>query len=139
MENGGVALCTREKIGLCCLFWEMKMARPNLGSMSVEALIKLRDEIGKVLNQRAVLLQTQLSRLGGEIGSRGRRSSLKGRKVPVKYRDKDGNSWAGRGAHPVWLREKIKAGAKLDDFAVQKTAASRSASPRKTKKRRRKK
>jgi hypothetical protein len=64
---------------------------------------------------------------------------MKGRKVPIKYRDKEGNTWAGRGAHPVWLREKIKAGAKLDDFAVEKTAAGRSASPRKTKKRRGKK
>jgi DNA-binding protein H-NS len=79
--------------------------------------------------------QSQLSRLGGEINNRGRRSSMKGRKVPVKYRDKQGNTWAGRGAQPVWLREKLKGGAKLEDFAVEK----RSASPRKTKKRRRKK
>ena len=115
------------------------MAKANLGSMSVEALLKLRDEIGKVLNQRAARLQSQLSRLGGEIGNRSERSSLKGTKVPVKYRDKEGNTWAGRGAHPVWLREKIKAGAKLDDFAVQRAAAARKASPGKTKKRRRKK
>jgi DNA-binding protein H-NS len=116
----------------------MKMARANLGSMSVEALLNLRDEIGKVLSQRAIQLQSQLSRLGGEIGNQSGRSSMKGRKVPVKYRDKEGNTWAGRGAHPVWLREKIKAGAKLDDFAVQKTVASRKASPRKAKKRRKK-
>jgi DNA-binding protein H-NS len=115
------------------------MARANLGSMSVEALIKLRDEIGQVLNQRAAQLQSELSRLGGEIGNRSGRSSMKGRKVPVKYRDKAGNTWAGRGAQPVWLREKLKAGAKLDDFAVQRTATARSAFSRKTKKRRRKK
>jgi DNA-binding protein H-NS len=117
----------------------MEMARANLNSMSVEALLKLRDEIGKVLNQRAVQLQSQLSRLGGEIGSRGRGSPMKGRKVAIKYRDKQGKTWAGRGAQPVWLREKLKAGAKLEDFAVQKTAGARSASSRKTKKRRRKK
>ena len=117
----------------------MKMPRANLGSMSVEALLELRDEIGKVLSQRAVQLQSQLSRLGGEIGNRGGRSSLKGTKVPAKYRDKEGNTWAGRGAQPVWLREKLKAGAKLEDFSVQKTAAARKASPRKAKKRRRKK
>jgi DNA-binding protein H-NS len=62
---------------------------------------------------------------------------MKGRKVAVKYRDKEGNKWAGRGAQPVWLREKLKAGAKLEDFAVQRAAASRKVSP--TKKRRRKK
>jgi DNA-binding protein H-NS len=115
------------------------MARANLGSMSVEALLKLRDDIGKALNQRAAQLQSQLSRLGGEIGNRGRGSSMKGRKVPVKYRDKEGNAWAGRGAQPRWLREKLKAGAKLEDFAIQKAAATRTAFPRKTKSRRRKK
>jgi hypothetical protein len=137
MGNGGIALCRSQELGLRRSFPEMKMARANLGSMSVEALLTLRDEIGKVLNQRAVQLQSQLSRLGGEMGAgrRGRGSSMKGRKVPIKYRDKQGNTWAGRGAQPVWLREKLKGGAKLEDFAVEK----RSASPRKTKKRRRKK
>jgi DNA-binding protein H-NS len=112
------------------------MARTaNLSSMSVEELLKLRDEVKRVLSQKAVQLQEQLARLGGEVstGRRGRRSSLKGRKVAIKYRDKEGNTWAGRGAQPVWLREKLKAGAKLEDFAVDKASA------RKTKKRRRKK
>jgi DNA-binding protein H-NS len=120
---------------------EMEIPRTSLGSMSVEALLKLRDDVGKVLSQKAVQLEEQLSKLGGEAGSgrRGRGSAMKGRKVPAKYRDKAGNTWAGRGAQPVWLREKLKAGAKLEDFAVQKTAAARKSSPRKAKKRRRKK
>jgi DNA-binding protein H-NS len=120
------------------LFWEMEMARTNLGSMSVDALLKLRDDIEKVLSSKADELKNQLARLGSEIGPRmrGFRSSLKGRKVAIKYRDRSGNTWAGRGAQPVWLREKLKAGAKLEDFAVQ-TVASRKASPRKSKKRRR--
>jgi DNA-binding protein H-NS len=118
------------------------MARaPSLSSMSVEELLKLRDDVGKALSQKAVELEEQLSKLGGEvrIGRRGRRSAMKGRKVAIKYRDKEGNTWAGRGAQPVWLREKLKAGAKLEDFAVQQTTASRKTSPKKTKKRRRKK
>jgi DNA-binding protein H-NS len=109
--------------------------------MSVDELLRLRDDVGKVLTQKATQLQEQLSALGAEvvIGRRGRRSGMKGRKVPIKYRDKEGNTWAGRGAQPRWLREKLKAGAKLEDFAVEKTAAaSRKASPRKAKKRRRK-
>jgi DNA-binding protein H-NS len=56
---------------------------------------------------------------------------MKGRKVAIKYRDNEGNTWAGRGAQPVWLREKLKSGAKLEDFAVQQTAASRKPSPKK--------
>jgi DNA-binding protein H-NS len=118
----------------------MEMAKSNLGSMSVEALLKLRDDVGKVLSQKATQLEEQLSKLAAEVasGRRGRGSAMKGRKVPVKYRDKEGNTWAGRGAQPVWLREKLKAGAKLEDFAAEKTAA-RKASPRKAKKRKRKK
>jgi DNA-binding protein H-NS len=118
------------------------MARTaTLNLMSVDELLKLREDVGKVLSQKTSQLQDQLSRLQGEGAvswARGR-SGLKGRKVPIKYRDRSGNTWAGRGAQPVWLREKLKAGAKLEDFAVQKTAASRKVSPRKTKKRRRKK
>jgi DNA-binding protein H-NS len=113
------------------------MPKPNLSSVSIDALLKLRDEVEKALSRRAKELHDQLSRLGRAPRLRGEGSSLKGRKVAVKYRDKSGNTWAGRGAQPVWLREKLKAGGKLEDFAVHKTAASRKTSPRKSKKRRR--
>lgn len=39
-------------------------------------------------------------------------------KVPVKYRDKSGNTWTGRGNQPVWLREATKGGAKIESFRV---------------------
>ena len=95
----------------------------NVGRVPFEAPRRHR----KWLSRRANELQRQLSRLSGEIGSgkRCQRSSLKGRKAAIKYRDKAGNKWAGRGAQPIWLREKLKAGAKLEDFAVHKTVASR--------------
>lgn len=110
----------------------------RLASMSVDALLKLREDVGKALSRKAAELRDQLSRLSGGIGTarRGRRNALRGRKVPIKYRDKSGNTWAGRGAQPIWLREKLKAGAKLEDFAVHKAAATRKASPKKSKKRR---
>jgi len=109
------------------------MPKPNLSSASVDALLKLRDEIAEVLAHRGAQLRDELSKLGHQIGSKGkvRGSSLKGRKAPVKFRDRSGNTWAGRGAQPTWLREKLKAGAKLEDFAVHKTAAFRKASPKK--------
>lgn len=49
-----------------------------------------------------------------------------------KYRDpqKPENTWAGRGKQPGWLKEKIEAGASLDDFLVDKpTAPSSSDDP----------
>jgi DNA-binding protein H-NS len=114
------------------------MARgTNLASMSVDALLKLRDDIGEALGRRTGELKDQLSRLDGAAGyrKRGPRKSLRGRKVPIKYRDRSGNTWAGRGAQPVWLREKLKVGAKLEDFAVDKKMRSRKATRRKAKKR----
>jgi len=104
-----------------------------------DALLKLRDEVGKVLTNKTNELKHQIARLEGETGygNRGRHSSLKGRKVAVKYRDGSANAWAGRGAQPVWLREKMKAGAKLEDFAVYKSVAARKVSPKKSKTRRR--
>ena len=95
------------------------MARtPSLASMSVEALLKLRDEVGKVLSQKAAQLEEQLSMLGGEVRTarRGRRSAMKGRKVAIKYRDSDGNTWAGRGAQPIWLREQLSRAAGSRDL-----------------------
>jgi DNA-binding protein H-NS len=102
------------------------MAKTNLGSMSVEQLLQLRDDVGKELNRKSTELRSQLARLGGEIApSRGRGSVLKGKKVAAKYRDRAGNTWAGRGAKPRWLVAAIKEGKKLEDFAVEKTAAAR--------------
>jgi DNA-binding protein H-NS len=128
-------VCSLDEDRYIGLLQEMGMAKSNLASMSVDELLKLRDDIGNALSRRAEELKNQLSRLGGEIRSRKRRrgSSLKGRKAAVKYRDKSGNTWAGRGAQPIWLRDKLKAGAKIEHFAVHKTGASR----KKSKKRRR--
>jgi DNA-binding protein H-NS len=111
--------------------------RTNLSSMSIEQLLKLRDDLGKVLSRKADRLKDQLLRLGEEAahGRRGRRGAMKGRKVAVKYRDKEGNTWAGRGARPIWLRQILKASAKLEDFAVDRSTASRKKLARKSKRR----
>jgi DNA-binding protein H-NS len=94
------------------------MATPNLANMSVDALLKLRADVGAALSRRAKELESQLSGHGGEISSRTktRRTSLKGRKVAIKYRDKSGNTWAGRGAQPVWASGQIKGRRKARRF-----------------------
>jgi DNA-binding protein H-NS len=97
------------------------MPRPtNLESMSVDALLKLQKDIANVLSRRANQLRDELSKLIDHNTKAAGGSSLKGRKVAIKYRDRKGNTWAGRGVQPRWLREKIKAGAKLEQFAVSK-------------------
>ncbi|HEX9272365.1 MAG TPA: H-NS histone family protein [Candidatus Binatia bacterium] len=109
------------------------MPMPKLSKLSVETLLQLRADVEKMLATKANELKSQLAQLGGEItpSRRGRGSALKGRRVPIKYRDRAGNTWAGRGARPRWLVAAIKEGKKLEDFAVEKTVASRKASPSK--------
>ena len=40
-------------------------------------------------------------------------------KVAPKFRDENGNTWAGRGKRPVGLRTALAAGRKLEDFAIK--------------------
>ena len=118
------------------------MARPSkLASMSVEALLQLRDDIGSVLSRKAGELQTQLAALGdgGWVSSaktavgRPRGSKMKGRKVAPKYRNPKNRSetWAGRGAMPRWMAAAIKGGKKKESFLIDKSAAKTAAKPNK--------
>src|SRR5262245_7232090 len=77
---------------------EVAMANANVAAMSVDAILRLGQDIWNVLTGGAHELKAVLARLGHEVGFKVRESSLKGRSVPVKYRDKSGNTWAGQGA-----------------------------------------
>ena len=82
------------------------MAKVSLSGMSVEALMDLRKRVDEMLHRRRAELEKQLERMdvvGGARVVRGGGSTLKGRKVPPKYRSPSGETWAGRGARPVGL------------------------------------
>jgi DNA-binding protein H-NS len=102
------------------------MPKINLSGMNVEALMDLRQQIDDALHERRAEIQEQLERIAllhGETAARphrGRRSALKGRKVPAKYRDRSGNTWAGRGAKPRWLVAAMKGGKKLESFLIKR-------------------
>jgi|SRR5262245_53055412 len=99
------------------------MPTRNLSTMSVDALLKLQADIERTLSSRAAQLRDELSKLGG--GSLRAAHPLKGRKAPIKYRDRAGNTWAGRGAKPKWLVAAIKRGKKAEDFLIGKRRAKR--------------
>jgi hypothetical protein len=52
----------------------MEMVRTNLASMSIDELLKLREDVGRALSRKAAQLRDQLSRLAmnsamqGEVG-----------------------------------------------------------------------
>jgi DNA-binding protein H-NS len=98
--------------------------------MSVDALVKLRNEIGAVLSSKAAVLKKELAALGEDTPvisrSPGPRKSLTGTKVAPKYRGPGGETWAGRGATPVWMREAIKTGKKREDFLIANGANGKS-------------
>jgi DNA-binding protein H-NS len=101
------------------------MPNVNLSRMTVEALMDLRMRVDEMLVEHRAKLIEQLERIAvvGRLKIvRGGRSSLKGRKVPPKYRGPSGETWAGRGARPRWLVAAIKGGKKMDDFLIDKSA-----------------
>jgi DNA-binding protein H-NS len=105
------------------------MAKPNLSRMDFDSLVKLREEVENALISHRSTLERQLAALGGSIASiggkvarGGRGSALKGKKVAPKYRGPDGETWAGRGATPRWLKAAIKEGKKIEDFLIEKTS-----------------
>ena len=109
------------------------MARQSrLSTLSINALVKMRDEIGAILGRRADALKKELQAIGddyrevGRIAVYGRKK--KSGKVVAKYRHpKTKEAWSGRGLKPRWLMAEIKAGKKADDFLIIKTPRKKSA------------
>jgi DNA-binding protein H-NS len=99
------------------------MAKVNLTGMNVEALMSLRNQVDERLAELWTELEKQLAAIKGQPSSIG--SSMKGRKVPPKYRSAKGETWAGRGARPKWMVEALKKGKKLEDFLIDKSARKR--------------
>ena len=88
---------------------------PNLKGMNVQALLSLRDQVDKRLQELRSELEKQLAAIGG-AKSKASGKSLKGKKVPPKYRSPSGETWAGRGVKPRWMVEALKKGKKIEQF-----------------------
>lgn len=116
------------------------MAKQSLTSMSVKALVALRNEIGAVLSRKAEDLKNELKEIGadyaevGRIAVYGKKGAMKGSKVAPKYRDpKSKATWAGRGGMPLWMRESLKSGKKREDFLIATPAKKVGGKKRKAK------
>jgi DNA-binding protein H-NS len=105
----------------------MNTKAPNLKTMSIDKLSKLRDQVDAILNakvaeeRRAVANQLgRLDRLAGGGGrAKGARGGPRGAVAP-KYRNPENpaETWAGRGLKPRWLAAALKTGKKLEDFSI---------------------
>jgi DNA-binding protein H-NS len=92
----------------------------SLKGMNVQALLSLRTQIDKRLLELRAELEKQLEALSPS--KRKASSSLRGKKVPPKYRSPSGETWAGRGQRPKWMVEAMKKGKKMDDFLIARRA-----------------
>jgi DNA-binding protein H-NS len=99
-----------------------------LKTMSVAKLTDLRDKVDAAIAEKVMArrseLETELAELERHDPT-GKRGKARGRGVrgPVapKYRNpKDpSQTWAGRGLQPLWMRDAIKSGKKLDSFLIK--------------------
>jgi DNA-binding protein H-NS len=82
-----------------------------------------RKEISDVIadiRQKMEAYGLTLQDIGGAPAARRRGPAIKNTKSKtVKYRGPNGETWGGgRGRKPRWIQEALKAGKKVEDFAV---------------------
>jgi DNA-binding protein H-NS len=103
----------------------LKQIRAQISALQSEAqrLEKLESpgiaKVAKLIRAYNLTAADLESALMSANARRGK--SDKRRKVPVKYRDKNGNEWSGRGLTPRWLVAAERAGQKRDKFLVKTT------------------
>lgn len=106
----------------------------NVDKMSLKELVDLEAKVQKALSnardrERSVLKEkmAELAKNHGfsvnELfgGARGARGAAKGKSLGIaKYANPENraDTWTGRGRKPNWLVERLKKGAKLNDFAL---------------------
>lgn len=115
---------------------EKRLILPTLDRLSFSDLQYIagkldtyRDEVMAMLEQkreeRLKELQERIERDKAELAALSPvpvsavKAKMENPSTP-KYRDpaKPENTWAGRGKQPMWLKEKLEAGAKLEDFLI---------------------
>ena len=106
-----------------------------LKSMSIEKLVKLKNDVEETLAQKVTeerqSLQQELTKLGGYTSGKKARGGPRGA-VAAKYRNPEtGETWAGRGLKPRWLTAAMKSGKSLEAFAITAGKGTRGR-PRKT-------
>ncbi|MEZ5900235.1 MAG: H-NS family nucleoid-associated regulatory protein [Hyphomicrobium sp.] len=106
----------------------------NLDKMSLKELVELETRVAKAIAVMRDKERSELKRKMAEMadahgfsvnelfgGGRGGRGAGKSKSIGVaRYANPENklDTWTGRGRKPNWLLERLKKGAKLEDFAI---------------------
>lgn len=98
-----------------------------------ELHIQIQEKIEIIKKEELILAQKTVKDMADRLGvdpqslitattAKKGSSSKKGTIVEPTHQNPDDltETWAGRGKHPRWLREKIENGAKVEDFKISK-------------------
>lgn len=104
-------------------FSDLQYIADKLDTYRAEVMSMLeqkREERLKELQERIERDKAELAALSPVSVAKGK-AKMENPSTP-KYRDpaKPENTWVGRGKKPMWLNEKLEAGAKLEDFLIDK-------------------
>mgnify|MGYP003351216165 CR=1 FL=1 len=77
-----------------------------------------RDKVIRAIAKQMQANDITLKELAAALGDEQTKKTAKRKRVAVKYRDKAGNTWTGRGRAPRWIVAAEKAGKRREQFAV---------------------
>jgi DNA-binding protein H-NS len=109
----------------------MKRLKDTLAQMSMDELWDIYRQTEAILPGKLAAKQRELeeqwAKLGGAVGSFARQTVRARRpypKVLPKYRNplNGSETWAGRGKQPRWVTNLLKAGKRIDDLRIDRTA-----------------
>ena len=96
-------------------FAELSELEARIGKLKIEKQNTEREAVRDKIIAMAKEAGFDAHELFGKGGRGGR-----GGKIAPKYRDKDGNTWTGRGRPPRWLSAALnQRGVKKDDFLIK--------------------
>lgn len=111
-----------------------KMTNINIDKMTLKELVELESKVQRAIAAARDREKSNLKEKMAELakshgfsvadlfgGVRGSKTGAKGKSVGVaKYANPENKSdtWTGRGRKPNWLVDRLKKGAKLNDFSI---------------------
>ena len=77
-----------------------------------------RKKVLRAIVKQMLANEISLKEVGAALSYKQTKNTAKRKKVAIKYRDKNGNTWTGRGNTPRWIVAAERAGKRREQFAV---------------------